>query len=533
MNFFQSQDAARKNTKYLVFLFVMAVVILISLTNLLIILFTVFSQQPTITTTELKNQFDWEAFLLVGAGVVTVVVLASLYKIIQLSGGGESVAEMMGGELLIDGEGDIHKQRVLNIVEEMAIASGTPVPIIYLIEDNAINAFAAGTKPGNAVIGVTSGTIRKLNREQLQGVIAHEFSHIHNGDMRLNIRLIGILNGILIIGTIGYYILRSTSRSRHSRSSKNNGGGIIFLGLGLMIIGYSGTFFGNIIKAAVSRQREYLADASAVQFTRNKNGIAGALKRIGGNTSGSMLQAPGSSEISHMLFGQGISTFFSGLFSTHPPLEKRIRAIQPDWDGEFEIPPEIEPATAEETAKNKQAEIKDKIVTGATILAAHAAIDDAIDSIGQPTADNLHYAQQLIANIPEALKQAAHNPYTARALIYFLVLDNDSSIRDKQLEYLKEKADKGIYDETLKLSSQITELDNTYRLPLIEMTLSPLRQLSMRQYFMFKENLDALIRMDSKINLFEWSLQNIIFHHLDSANIKQKKTLPKYASQET
>lgn len=324
MNFFQSQDIARKNTNLLVFFFAAAVIMLIGMTNLLVMGFTVYAQSSDMTAAGFKNTFDWKTFFLVGAGVIALVTLASLYKIIQLSGGGDRVAEMMDGELIVDAEGDIHKQRVLNIVEEMAIASGTPVPPVYLIHDDAINAFAAGTTTGNAVIGVTTGTIKKLSREQLQGVIAHEFSHIHNGDMRLNIRLIGLLNGILIIGIIGYIIMRSSSRSRYSRSSRNSGGGIIFLGLGLMVIGFAGTFFGNMIKAAVSRQREYLADASAVQFTRSNNGIAGALKRIGGNANGSIMEAAGAAEISHTLFGEGITTMFSGPQSAEMPAEIEV-----------------------------------------------------------------------------------------------------------------------------------------------------------------------------------------------------------------
>jgi len=520
MNFFTSQDAARKKTKLLVFFFLLAVILLIGMTNLLFMVTAGYLEYSTLSLDSIVEQFNWETFFAIGLGVLLLISVASLYKIMQLSGGGSRVAEMMDGELIVDSAGDIHKQRVLNIVEEMAIASGTPVPPVYLIHDDAINAFAAGTTAGNAVIGVTSGIIKKLNREQLQGVIAHEFSHIHNGDMRLNIRLIGLLNGILIIGTIGYFILRSSSRGRRSRSSKNNGGGIIFLGIGLMIIGYAGTFFGNIIKAAVSRQREYLADASAVQFTRNKNGIAGALKRIGGDASGSIMQAPSTAEISHTLFGQGVTTFFSGLFATHPPLEKRIRAIQPNWDGEFEAVPDLDPSLEQESdtpSSSKVNAAKDAIITGAAILAGQAAMDNAIDSVGQPTADNLSYAQKLIATLPDELKHAAHNPYTARAVIYYLVLENDQAVRERQLDHLKEKADSGIHAETIKLIQQVPELHDAYRLPLVEIALSPLKQLSMQQYLMFRDNLDALIKMDNKISVFEWSIQKIIFHHLDSA----------------
>jgi len=525
MNFFKSQDAARKNTKLLVFLFISAVFILIAMTNLLVIGFAAFSQSPTITATELKNQFEWETFLLVSAGVISLIFIASLYKIIQLSGGGSRVAEMMDAELIADHQGDLYKRRVLNVVEEMAIASGNPVPPVYLMQDDAINAFAAGTTAGNAVIGVTTGTIKKLTREQLQGVIAHEFSHIHNGDMRLNIRLIGILNGILVIGIIGRLLLRPSSRRSHSRNSKG-GGAIVILGLGLLVIGYAGVFFGNIIKAAVSRQREYLADASAVQFTRNPDGISGALKRIGGNTNGSILIASEAEEVSHALFSEGITTLFTGLFATHPPLEKRIRAVQPYWDGEFEIPPENDPILESETQTqtiDEREKLKQAVITGATVMAGQAAMADVIDSIGQPTDSQLKYAQELIATIPEILIEAARSPYAARAVIYYLVLDSDEAMRQQQFRYLLENADTGIHDETLNLYAKEHELETLYRLPLIEIALSSLQQLSARQYSMFKDNLDALISMDSKISLFEWSLQKIVLHHLASIYEKPEK----------
>ncbi|MDH3342649.1 MAG: M48 family metalloprotease, partial [Gammaproteobacteria bacterium] len=237
MNFFKSQDVARKNTRRLVALFLLAIASLIILTNLLVLV--VFNHlNVNVASTEILNsRFDWNAVIMISAGVTSVILFGSLYKVLSLSAGGARVAEMLDAELLVEDSGDPDKQKILNVVEEMAIASGTPVPPVYLMDEDGINAFAAGYKASDAVIGITRGAIEKLSREQLQGVIAHEFSHIFNGDMRLNIRLIGILHGITIIGTIGYYLLRSSSRSSHRRSKDNNGGGIVFLGLGLLVIG--------------------------------------------------------------------------------------------------------------------------------------------------------------------------------------------------------------------------------------------------------------------------------------------------------
>ncbi|MBU0681647.1 MAG: M48 family metallopeptidase, partial [Proteobacteria bacterium] len=329
MDFFKSQDDARHNTSMLVVFFILAVLSMIILTNLLVMVVFGYIDSDPMTS----QPIDWEVFMTVGVGVIALVGMGSLYKIMALSGGGARIAEMMNGQLVVDDSGDPDKQRLLNVVEEMAIAAGLPVPPVYLLEEKGINAFAAGFSPSDAVIGVTRGAITKLSRDELQGVIAHEFSHILNGDMRLNIRLMGILHGILLIGLIGYHILRATPRSRNSKG----GGGIVFLGLGLVVIGYAGTFFGNIIKAAVSRQREYLADAAAVQFTRNPEGIGGALMRIGAPHNSAIVTNPHSAEISHAFFCQGISASLTSFFATHPPLPDRIRKIIPTWDGTFKV----------------------------------------------------------------------------------------------------------------------------------------------------------------------------------------------------
>ena len=525
MNFFESQDAARKNTLRLVILFALAVISLIILSNILVMVVFGYLDSESLNTASVSEQFDWMSFAIIGAAVSSIILFGSLYKVLSLSGGGARVAEMMDAELIIEDSGDLNKQKILNVVEEMAIASGTPVPPVYLLDEDGINAFAAGFKTSDAVIGITRGAIDKLSREQLQGVIAHEFSHIFNGDMRLNIRLIGVLHGITIISTIGYYLLRSTSRSRH-RSSKNDGAGaILALGVGLMVIGYTGTFFGSLIKSAVSRQREFLADASAVQFTRNADGIAGALKRIGGNTSGSLMENANTAEISHALFSQGISTFLSGMFATHPPLAERIQRIEPQWDGEFDYTLEEKPETeeTETTASSRE----DKSAAILTALATSMNIDTITSHIGQASVEHLNYAHTIIANIPDLLKNAAHEPCGARALIYFLILDEDPMFRKQQLQHLMAHADPGAYKETVKLSLKIKTVENEFRLPLIDIALSSLRQLSKKQYQLFKENLNILINMDKKISLFEWVIQKIVVHHLDrvfeaSKNKKEK-----------
>ncbi len=522
MNFFRSQDNARRNTGRLVILFFLAVVSLILLTNLLVMF--VFGYIRIESGTGLDNaslisQIDWQTFLVIAAAVTITILLGSLYKILALAGGGERVAEMLDAQLVVNGDNDFRTRRLLNVVEEMAIASGTPVPPVYLLEEEGINAFAAGYKPGDAVIGVTRGAIEKLSREQLQGVIAHEFSHILNGDMKLNIRLIGLLHGILLIGMVGYYILRGTSHSSRSRNS----GGAAVLGLGLVVIGYAGTFFGNLIKAAVSRQREFLADASAVQYTRNPGGIGGALKRIGGDANGSIINNPAGIQISHALFSQGIKTWLGSLYATHPALEKRIYQIQPDWDGEFDysLPADtVLPDT--ETADTPQAPAQ-QAVTMAAIAAAMTG-GGIVGQTGRPDAEHLEYAHRLINDLPAEFSSALSDPFAARAVVYFLVLDKDKAIHKEQLQHLKSSADTGVYEETMKLVRAGYELRKEYRLPLIDMALASLHQLSLKQYRLFKNNLNTLVEIDHKISLSEWCIRKIVYHHLDPVFEKKPGT---------
>jgi Zn-dependent protease with chaperone function len=528
MNFFESQDRARKHTSTLVFLFALAVITLIIMTNLLVmVVFGFIGNDQLHSGGALIRTMDWQTFALVSAAVGAVVLGGSLYKIMALSGGGKTVADGLGGQLILQNTADLKQRRLLNVVEEMAIASGIPAPPVYILAgEPGINAFAAGFTPRDAVIGVTQGLIDHLNRAQLQGVIAHEFSHIFNGDMRLNIRLMGVLNGILILGLAGYYLLYSTSFSGRGRNNKNSGG-IMGLAIGLMIIGFAGTFFGSLIKAAVSRQREYLADASAVQFTRNPDGIAGALKRIGGLEYGSIVENPGAPEISHAFFAQGVSGFMQSLAATHPPLEKRIKLIDPHWDGKFDTDDQTDPLPKEEQAGKKAALSREQLARNAATVAVGATmatVANAIDQIGNPNQETIAHARTLIAGLPVVITEAIREPYGARAVIYSLVLDPGQEVRGRQLEHLQSYADPDVFVLTHKLLSEMVGLDIKYRLPIIDIAIPALKQLSLNQYKAFRGNLVALIEMDSRVDLLEWSLQKILFSHLDGQFFKLERT---------
>jgi Zn-dependent protease with chaperone function len=520
MNFFESQERAHKHTKLLIVLFGVAVIALIVMANVLtLVVFGFVNSQQLRDGHTFLAQMDWKMFATVGAGVSVVVLVGSLYKMMVLSAGGKVVAESLGGQLIPRNTEEPNQRKLLNVVDEMAIASGTPAPPVYLLANEpGINAFAAGFSPRDAVLGITQGAIEQLSRDQLQGVIAHEFSHIFNGDMRINIRLMGALNGILILGILGYYLMYSASFSGRRRSNDNSGIAILALAVGLMVIGFAGTFFGGLIKAAVSRQREYLADASAVQFTRNPSGIAGALKRIGALKFGSIVRNPSAPEVSHAFFAQGVTGFTQWLSSTHPPLASRILRIDPQWDGKFGVSDAPPPAESQPQVDGSSAMRRPGMARNMATVAAGAAAADAIavmDQIGKPTQESVLYARSLLSELPTVIQEAAREPYGARAVIYCLLLDKGPELREQQLALLRSRADKDVYALTIGLMSQMDALERRFRLPIIDIAIPALKQLSHSQYPSFKENLTALINMDARVDLFEWALQKILFRHLD------------------
>lgn len=570
MNFFEQQDLAHRNTKRLVFLLCLAVASLIAITTLMFA--TAFYYLELHANTMMTNTGLWQGITQtmswkmlggISAVVCTVIIAGSLYKLIQLSSGGRAVAEALGGRPLNTINANADEKRILNVVEEMAIASGTPVPPVYLIEDEAINAFAAGHTPQDAVIGVTRGCIRLLTRDELQGVIAHEFSHIFHGDMRLNLRLVALLNGILLLGLIGEFLLRSSSHRRtfgssNFSSNKNKSpAAIMGLGLGLMIIGYTGTFFGKLIKAAVSRQREFLADASAVKFTRNPDGIGGALKKLGGYVGGSQMDIANASEFSHLFFGEGTGTtnFFNAL-ATHPPLEERIKRIDPHWDGQFkqiDVYQEHDnsPAFANASLENMYIE-EGRLGEGtqeagklnnAQVFALSSAqalnsaqqefamqqsfngpqnatefavcVDQAFQAIGHPNQAHLAYAQQTLNHISPQLHDAAHNPWEAQALMFGLLLNKEVNIQSMQWQLLEQVFSAAQIHSLKTWALQASLIEPHLRLPLLDISLPALKLLSSQQYHLFKTAMAGMIRANSHTDLIEWSFFRIITHNLE------------------
>jgi len=520
MDFFEQQDKARKNTKLLVAYFAIAVVCIIAsiyVASLLIFYGVNFQQQPGVPPS-LFVLWNPELFLYVVLGTLSIVVLGSLYKTAALAKGGSAVAEMLGGRLVSSNTSHPDERKLQNVIEEMAIASGVPIPKIYVLDDEeGINAFAAGYSPSDAAIGVTRDCMTLLNRDELQGVIGHEFSHILNGDMRLNVRLIGVLFGILCLAVIGRVLLYSRSRSRDRNP-------LILLGLALIVIGAIGVFFGRLIQAALSRQREFLADASSVQFTRNPAGLSGALQKIGG--AGSKIESSHAGEASHMFFGNGLGKPFLGLLATHPPLDERIRAIDPGWDGKFK-PGSVTAAEAEapcKAAKSPSSQYPFPPIPGIPGARADAAgiaanvvqVGAVMPDLGHPTPLHLRYAEELRNSFSEKVRFAAHEPLDATALVYAMLLSPDSALRAKELTELAERAAPGVGKKTAALWPEVAPIASRARLPLVNLALPALGHLRPDEFKRFSRALQGLIESDGKIEIFEFVLQKIVRRHLAS-----------------
>lgn len=528
MDFFAAQDSARRRTGVLLVLLCCAVLALIATTTLAILIALQLMRDDPQPWSEVFSQTSGELIGCVAAAILALVTVGGLVKWAKLRRGGRVVAEALGGRELHHETQNANERRILNVVEEMAIAAGLPVPPVYVLEEAGINAFAAGRRPADAVIGITRGAIEYLNRDELQGVVAHEFSHILHGDMRLNLRLVGVLHGVLLIGLLGHILMRAAParRSSGNRKGKDSGAVVVFLGLALVIIGAVGTFFGNWIKAAVSRQREYLADASAVQFTRRPEGIGQALIKIGSHMEGSRLNAKQAHEFSHLYFGEGTRVSFRRLLATHPPLRERIRRVLPQWEGRFDPTLLQTPTDAKnEEVEDSHAKTEDASPHTDTPAERHAAplhsvtagagaATLAIAAMGQPDTRHLSAAKGVIAAMPPAFKAAARSPVSARALMYGLLLSADDEVRAIQLETLDHAARAEVNEALTMHAEGIEALDERLRLPLVELALPALKHLSREEALQFKGCISLLIEADGRVGLFEWALRRILLQHL-------------------
>ncbi len=551
MDFFEHQEIARRSTRRLVVLFALAVVVIVIAVNAAaaaIYLGFVMPANIARTTAALPNGFYFVTTLI----VLGLIGGGTLFKMISLSAGGAAVANLVDAREVDMTTSDLLDRRLVNVVEEMAIASGVPVPRVYVMDnETAINAFAAGHSISDAVIAVTRGTLTRLSRDELQGVVAHEFSHVLNGDMRLNLRLIGVLHGLLIVALAGRLLLEIGGRSRGGSSSGRGGNAVamlFFAGLALWILGYIGVFFGRLIKAAVSRQREFLADASAVQFTRNPDGIGGALRKIGGLSEatglGTRIDHPQAETLSHLFLGAARPSFVRGLFATHPSLEERVHRIygrkqtflsapenalalsmgglKPALEPERPRSPiqfvpsvgEIQSASVNSTtAANALSPVAGLVAVAAAGASAPSDVTARVGTVRPPGHRDFALDDSQRATI-DALRRAASDAVHAQLIALALLVEKESALRTQQCQLIAETYGteaSGIAD---RYHSLIQTLPPGVRQPLLDVAMPALRRLPDQARQRVLKTSRLLIAADGRVSVREFLLFTILQRRL-------------------
>ncbi len=486
MDFFQAQENARKATRRLVLWFALCVIGVVAVLYALAVLAKPFVADRQATG---FRWWDPELLVIVGPTIGGIIILGSLFKLLQLSSGGAVVARDLGGRPVDPGTTDTLERRLLNVVEEMSIASGIAQPEVWVLDhEDAINAFAAGTDPSNAVVGVTRGCLERLNRAELQGVIAHEFSHILNGDMKLNMRLIGWIFGLIMIAMLGRMLLEMLRYSRGSRDSKGNQGLLVVVaaGIALWLVGSVGVLFARLLQASVSRQREYLADASAVQFTRNPTGLADALKKVGGFWRNGALQTSKAAEARHLFFAK--SDLMGLGFSTHPPLPDRIKAIDPSWNGEMLKTDREETFDREPAAQRNGRSVQPPPLPVFGLAAAAAA-----------------------AGAEPGNREGIGSKSEAKALMFGLLLEpGDEAAAD----LLRERTNEAMAERARAWRDQLAQEKSWRKLAMVDISLPWLRRMAREEAREFIEVSRALIAADGKLELGEFVVQKVIERHV-------------------
>ena len=523
MNFFDHQRAAKGTTLKLVFLFVAAVVALVAAVDgaAVIALRFLGSEHKEIDASE-----TLAVVIVVTAITLLVIAGGMLFKTLSLRQGGAAVAAAVGAVPVDPTTSDPQLRRLVNIVEEMALASGVPAPRLFVMpREQGINAFAAGFTPADAAIAVTAGALAQLNRDELQGVIGHEFSHILNGDMRLNIRLIGLLAGILLIGMIGLRALQFGGRGSDSKAALP----IVAFAFALMVLGFIGVFFANLIKAAVSRQREWLADASAVQFTRQTDGLEGALKKIGGIPTGSRLSdSRGAAEVSHMLFGEGARKSFASLFATHPPLPDRIKALNPGFDPREMA--ELQQRYAQQAPDGLAEDLAAGFTPAGTALGRRADVpersvaahgrrvvspEQVVARAGTFTPADLKYGAALHAQLPDDMRQLAAQPSTAPvAVIALLVAPTGEPLHARQLASVAQRLGPVPSREAAALADRKAKLPHELRLPFVGLALPQLAAHPREYQDRLVAALNDLAVADGTVTMFEYCITRLVWNYL-------------------
>ena len=534
LGFFEQQDLARRNSRRLMVWFALALLVVVAGIDIAIV-GALFGMHSYAQELEIHAHFPWGVYgdltvvlSLTSLATVLVIGLASAWKWLTLTAGGAPVAESLGGRILQAGAlQDAQERRLLNVVEEMALASGLAVPPIYVLDhEPGINAFAAGLRPADAVIGVTRGSLDRLNRDQLQGVIGHEFSHILNGDMRLNLRIMGLLHGLLFLGLAGRLLLRMAPHGRDSsndRDSQRSGAPLVVIGLALWIMGYLGLFLGRLIQAALSREREFLADASAVQFTRNPVGLADALKIIGGSEQHSVLSTPQAEETAHLFFSDALKRWLvPSPFATHPPLAVRIQRLDRHWDGaslpladaETSRPASavVEPAVSMLTDPSPPAAKQPSVLDDSPPRSGHDALERSLQQLGHPGSEPYAYAREFLQRVTPEISGLVHEPLSAACVVLHLLRQDGPTSPAITGSLPAEFA-----AEFVTVAGKLDRFCSRFPVDLIKLAMPALRRLSPAQYQVFRTTVIALIDADRRLSFREWMIRRLTVHNLDQA----------------
>jgi Zn-dependent protease with chaperone function len=542
-DFFELQEMARRTTRRLILLYVLAVIAvafaLSAIAGALYAVLLLFSGGPlaggvTIDYGSLvasyfnvwlfgvpRTFYVWAA----GATLVTMIA-ATLWRTWQLRGGGEAVAELLGARRLERARATAAQTRLINVVEEMAIASGVAVPPVYVLEDErAINALAAGYAPNEAVVIATQGALEKLTRDELQGIVAHEFSHILNGDMRLNVRLLGLLYGIVFIGQTGQVLLRMATAGAIGVEREKQVIGVPQLVAGglLASVGYVGLMAARLIKAAIAHQREFLADAASVQFTRNPDGIAGALDSTRSLRLGTWVANPHAEETSHMFFAQAVSVWLGQAFATHPPIDARIRRVHPRFnqveyrrtrDGLYE---QREIAVLDglgNVVKVIGADGAERKGAARGGLAAAVAVAAVSDQIGRPTREHLDVAARMLGALPAVTRRRMETAAGAAQVMFALALERDDTARAKEFAVLEARRGTADCSAVVDAFGEIGRITRPFVLPLIELALPVLKAQPQAARDAFVADLTAVVEADRRVTHGEFVLLTFLRQHL-------------------
>jgi Zn-dependent protease with chaperone function len=510
VDFYARQEAARRTTRWLLLAFLVSVLLVVLAVDAIVVVVLGTSDPQTSPA---------------GAVVFTTIVLvaiicgASLFKTLSLRAGGGVVARSLGATRVERSTRDPALRRLRNVVEEMAIASGVAMPEVYVLEnEDGINAFAAGNSPADAAIAVTRGAATLLKRDELQGVVAHEFSHILNGDMRLNLRLLGWTFGLLVIAIVARIVLQSSPRAG-GRGRRDGAGALLIAALAVMILGYLGVFFGRLLQAAVARHRERLADASAVQFTRDPAGLSGALLKIAGVSAGSRLITPEAEQVAHMLFAAGLSR----LFATHPPIEERLRALNPSFR-ESELPA-LAAAAARDAQRQRQADAAPSpqsespargVMTGSGMPIAALASEAATiaGQAGTIASEQVRYAERVRASIPEGLRDFVDSADHARALMLALLASRDPAVQAAQRRTLEAAYGAELTTQVFAQWDLAASLKPELRLPAVQQLFPALRRLSLSERQKLRDVVGQLALADARIDVFECCLSLLLATNL-------------------